>query len=347
MRVVVIGATGSLGLSTMRALSAEPGVTSLLGVARRRPDLEVEGAGWARADITTDPLDELFAGAGAVVHLAWAFHPARDPVATWRTNVLGTTRVLQAAARTGVGAVVYASSVAAYAPGPPDRRVAEDWPTFGYPTSAYSREKAYVERLLDTFEIDRPDIRVVRLRPGLVFGRHAASAQRRVFAGPLLPAVLLRPGRVPVIPDVPGLRFQALHGDDAARAFALAALRPVRGPFNLAAEPVLDGPAVAAVLGARTVRMSAGTVRAALAAAYRLRLAPVGPELFDLVLRLPLMDTARARAELHWTPLRSAASALPELIEGLRDGAGAATPVLAPSPSGAERVRELWSGARG
>ncbi|GAB2830474.1 SDR family oxidoreductase [Actinocorallia aurea] len=346
MRVVVIGATGNLGLATMRALAAEPGVTSLLGVARRRPDLEIEGAGWARADITSDRLDGLLAGAGAVVHLGWAFHPARDPVATWRTNVLGTTRVLQAAARAGVGAVVYASSVAAYAPGPPERRVAEDWPTFGYPTSAYSREKAYVERLLDTFEADQPGIRVVRLRPGLVFSRGAASAQRRIFAGPLLPTVLLRPGRVPVVPDVPGLRFQALHSDDAGRAFALAALRPVRGPFNLAAEPVLDGPAIAAVLGARTVRMSAGAVRAVLAAAYRLRLAPIGPELFDVVMRLPLMDTGRARAELHWTALRSAASALPELIEGLHEGAGDRTPVLHPS-SAASRARELWSGARG
>ncbi|MDX6743975.1 NAD-dependent epimerase/dehydratase family protein [Actinocorallia sp. A-T 12471] len=346
MRVVVIGATGNLGLSTMRALADEPAVTSLLGVARRRPDLDIPGAGWARADITRDALDPLLSGAGVLIHLGWSFHPMRDPVATWRTNVLGTARVLQAAARAGVGAIVYASSVAAYAPGPPERRVAEDWPTFGYPTSAYSREKAYVERLLDGFETDRPDIRVVRMRPGLVFGRHAASAQRRIFAGPLLPTMLLRPGRVPVVPDVPGLRFQALHSADAGRAFALAALRPVRGPFNLAAEPVLDAAAIAAVLGARTVRTSAAAVRAALAAAYRLRLAPAGPDLFDLVMRLPLMDTERARAELHWEPVHTAASALPELIEGLRAGAGEATAVLRPS-SAPGRVRELFSGVGG
>ena len=45
-------------------------------------------------------------------------------------------------------ALVYASSVGAYAPGPKDRRVPETWPTTGVESSFYSRDKAAVERLL-------------------------------------------------------------------------------------------------------------------------------------------------------------------------------------------------------
>jgi UDP-glucose 4-epimerase len=65
--------------------------------------------------------------------------------------------------------MVYGSSVGAYSPGPKDRRVDESRPAEGTPTSFYARHKAEVERLLDRFQLERPEIRVVRLRPGLIF----------------------------------------------------------------------------------------------------------------------------------------------------------------------------------
>ena len=79
-------------------------------------------------------------------------------------------------------ALVYASSVGAYSPGPKDRRVDESWPTAGIESSFYSRHKAEVERLLDRFERETPSVRVVRLRPALIFKREAASGIRRLFA---------------------------------------------------------------------------------------------------------------------------------------------------------------------
>jgi len=41
MRVVVTGATGNVGTSVLRALSREDGIESILGIARRRPTLQV------------------------------------------------------------------------------------------------------------------------------------------------------------------------------------------------------------------------------------------------------------------------------------------------------------------
>src|SRR5690606_9993072 len=114
------------------------------------------------------PLGEAFAGADAVVHLAWAFQPTHDPATTWRTNVLGSMRVFDAVAAAGVPALLHASSVGAYSPGPKDHAVDESWPTHGWPDAAYCREKAYLERALDTFERDHPAPRVVRMPPALL-----------------------------------------------------------------------------------------------------------------------------------------------------------------------------------
>src|ERR687893_737546 len=134
MRVVVVGASGNLGTSVLRSLSMEPRVESVLGVARRLPNLKVEKVEWAAADVVTDDLVPLLRGADAVVCLAWIIQPSRDLTKQWMTNVEGTMRVAHATKEAGVPAFLYASSIGAYSPGPKDRAVDESYPTGGLPT---------------------------------------------------------------------------------------------------------------------------------------------------------------------------------------------------------------------
>jgi len=343
---VITGASGNVGTSVVAALAEDERVGSMLGLARREPTWSAAKLTWATADIGIDELDGHLAGADAVVHLAWLFQPTHDPVVTWRNNVLGAIKVFEAAGRAGVPALVYSSSVGAYSPGPQHEPVDESWPTHGWPGAAYCREKAYLERWLDGFEATHPDTRVVRIRPAFLFKRESASEQRRLFAGPLLPGMLVRRGLVPAVPDVTGLRFQALHTDDAAQAFRLVLHRDVRGAFNIAADPVIDGRVLAELLHARRVPLPPGALRLPLAAAWRMRLVPASPDLFDAVLRLPIMDSTRARTELGWAPRRTATEALEELLAGLREGAGLATPPLASRVRGG-RLRELLGNGAG
>lgn len=207
-RIVVTGATGNVGTSLVRLLSEDPEVDSVLGVARRIPEWFPEKTSWTAVDLSAEDTDlaEEFAGATAVVHLAWAFQPTHDPAVTWRTNVLGSTRVFEAVAAARVPTLVHASSVGAYSPGPKDHAVDESWPTHGWPGAAYCREKAYLERALDSFERVYPETRVVRMRPAFLFKKESASEQRRIFGGRFLPGQLARPELLPVLPDIPGLR---------------------------------------------------------------------------------------------------------------------------------------------
>jgi nucleoside-diphosphate-sugar epimerase len=347
MRVVVTGASGNVGTSVLAALAGESAVTSVLGLARRRPKLEVAKTTWATADVAADDLTGHIRGADAVVHLAWLIQPSHDPFAMWRTNVVGTERVLAAASQAGVGTVVCASSVGAYSPGPKDRQVDEGWPTHGVTTSAYSRDKAYQERLLDLFERDHPQVRVVRLRPALTFKREAASEIRRFFLGPLVPGSLARAGAIPVVPRVKRLRTQAVHADDVGQAYRLAVAGDARGPFNLAADPVLDAGVVAAMLDARPVPVPAAVLKAGAAATWRLHLQPVSPGWLDLALQSPLLDAGRARAELGWSPRHSATETVEELLAGFREAAGADTPPLDPDAGGPLRLGEFRTGVGG
>ncbi|MHD0279682.1 NAD-dependent epimerase/dehydratase family protein [Rhodococcus aetherivorans] len=341
LKVVVTGATGNVGTSVTAALGAQDAVGSVVGIARRPTDWRCRKTEFVVADVADDDLHELLRDAAAVVHLAWLFQPTHKPEITWRNNVLGSIRVFETVAEVGVPTLVHASSGGAYSPGPQDERVDERWPTHGWPGAAYPREKAYLERWLDTFELRHPDIRVVRMRPGFLFKRESATAQRRLFAGPLLPGRLVR--ALPVVPRTAGLRMQVLHTDDAADAYVRAVLRPVRGAFNLAAEPPVDAEVLAEILGARTVPVPPAALHAAVAAAWHARLAPASPGLVDTVLRLPLMDCTRARTDLEWIPRFSPRATLEEFLTGLRDGAGLPTPPLAEDSVG-RRLHEVATG---
>jgi UDP-glucose 4-epimerase len=347
MRVLVTGASGNVGTSMLAALAQESSVTEIVGIARRLPRARFEKTSWQRADIARDELTPLFKGADVVIHLAWLIQPSREEALTRQVNVEGSARVFAAVAAAGVPALVYASSVGAYSPGPGARAVDESWPTNGIASSFYSRHKAEVERLLDRFEAEHADVRTVRLRPALIFKREAATGIRRLFIGPLLPNRLVRPRLLPALPYPRGLRTQAVHSLDVGEAYRLAAVNPVRGAFNIAAEPVLDARAIASVVRARPLELSPSAVRGAAWASWKLRLQPTSPGWLDMGIRSPIMQTMRAREQLGWQPSRSATQALGELIEGLREGAGLQTPPLDPASSGPLRSREFATGVGG
>lgn len=344
-RIVVTGATGNVGTSVLRALSADPSVDEIVGVARRLPQIEFARTRFVAADVARDELAPIFDGADAVIHLAWLIQPSRDRALTRSVNVDGSGRVFDAVAAAGVPALVHASSVGAYSPGPKDRFVDESWSTGGIQTSFYSRDKSDVEQILDAFETAHPQIRVVRLRPGLIFKGDAASGIRRLFAGPLLPTALLRRGLIPVVPAMKRLRLQGVHSHDVGEAYRLAALSSAaRGPFNIAADPVLDPDELGRLLDARPIGMSPRVLRTLADVSWKLHLQPSPAGWLDMALGVPLMDTTRAREELHWEPAHTAGEALLELIAAMRRGEGLPTAPLQPGGAGPLRIRELLTG---
>jgi nucleoside-diphosphate-sugar epimerase len=351
MRIVIVGASGNAGTALLRRLGTEPDVEAV-GVVRRPPPADAgapyDGVEWHPLDIgapsAAGELAAVFAGAAAVIHLAWQIQPSHDQAQLRRTNVDGSRAVIDAVVAAGVPALLFASSVGAYAPGPKDSFVDETWPATGVPGSSYSRDKATVEALLDTLEADHPAVRVVRLRPGLIFQRDVGTEISRYFVGPFAPVRLLRFGRLPLVPDNAALRVQAVHADDVADAFARAALGDARGAFNIVAGPVLTPGSIAANFHGRTVGVPGVVLRTLADLSWRGRLQPVDAGWVDLALNAPLLDAGRAHRELGWQPRVDALTALTELLDGMARRAHTASPPLsaqAPLPG------RLWGLLRG
>ncbi|MGI5176569.1 NAD-dependent epimerase/dehydratase family protein [Dactylosporangium sp. CA-152071] len=335
MRIVIVGATGNAGTALLRRLHQD-GTHDLAGVARRLPGpaagAPYTGVDWYQCDVgakgATHRLEPMFANADAVVHLAWQIQPSHDRQVLRRTNVDGSRAVIGAAVRAGVPALVVASSVGVYAPGPKDRLVGEDWPKTGVAASSYSRDKVVVEGMLDTVERTDPWLRIVRVRPGLIFQRDAGTEIARYFLGPLAPTRLLRFGRLPIVPDNPRLRLQAVHADDVADAYARALTSDVRGAFNLATDPVLTPRVAAEHFHGRTVPVPGVLLRGGAALSWWLRLQPVDAGWVQLALSAPLMSSERATTELGWHPSVDAVAALRELVDGMAARAHTKSPPM-------------------
>ncbi|WP_281533615.1 NAD-dependent epimerase/dehydratase family protein [Cryobacterium breve] len=175
MKVVVTGANGKVGRAAVEALlNAGHDVT---GVDLARPVFEraVEGAArYQMADLTD--AGEAFAvirGADAVVHTAAIPDPTANPAhVVFRTNLMATFNVLEAAVRFGVPRFVNISSetvpgflfaergfLPEYAP------VDEDHPA--HPQDPYALTKLFGEQLMDA-AVARSDIRCISLRPSWV-----------------------------------------------------------------------------------------------------------------------------------------------------------------------------------
>jgi UDP-glucose 4-epimerase len=332
MRIVVTGATGNLGTALLRAVAVTLPDAEVVAVARRAPEGErpvaPQRTEWVGRDVRDDDLAPVLDAADALVHLSWAFHPTHDPEQTWRTNAIGTRRVLDAAARATVPQVVVASSVAAYSPRRSLEMVDESWPTDGSSDAPYAREKAYVERALDAFEAGHSHVAVTRMRPAFVFQESAASEQRRIFAGRLAPTRAALRAAAVAVPVPTSLALQAVHADDVGAALVAAVAARAGGPFNLAADDVLDGEGLQDVFGGRPVPVPDRLARLTVAAGFRSRVLPADPRLLDALLRVPMLSNARARDQLGWQPRHTSADALRSLREGLLQRAGAPTPPM-------------------
>lgn len=343
MRIAITGASGNVGTAVLRnlqrQLESKPGSLELVGISRRLPDTSrapYRGVEWHTLDVGADAdfprLRTALADVDALVHLAWQLQPNRDLEQLFRTNVTGTANVLEAAGQAGVGHIVCASSVGAYSRAPKDRRTDESWPATGIPGSHYSRHKAEQETLLDRFAVDHPDVRVARLRPGLTFQRNAGSEIGRYFLGPLVPRLLPRRLKIPILPAPDDLIFQAVHADDVAEAYWRVLDRRESGAFNIAAEPAVTPQELARLLHARRILpIPMSLLRGLAGLTWKLRIQPTDAGWIDMAAGAPVMDTGRARRLLDWEPKTSSVDAIAQLLDGMATGEGVApSPVLKP-----------------
>jgi UDP-glucose 4-epimerase len=332
-RIVITGASGNVGTALLKRLTVSGADYDIQGVARRRPPSSgvYQRAQWHQLDLA-DPqsvtrLQRIFTGVDCVVHLAWGFQPTRNTRYLDAVGIGGTSAVLTAAHVAGVGQLVHMSSVGVYAAGRYGQRVDESWSTAGIPTSPYSRAKSQAEAMLDDYERTTADgVAVARLRPGFIVQRDAAEGLRRYTLPAYVDPRWLR--LLPVLPLDRSLTIPMIHSDDVADACTRVIERRSTGAFNLSAEPPIRRDDIAHVLGAKPIHVPSSLLRPLVQVSWLARLQPIDQGWLDMAFTVPLLNTARARDVLGWTPQHDALQALADVIDGFTHHSDAPSPVL-------------------
>jgi nucleoside-diphosphate-sugar epimerase len=328
LTVAVTGPTGTFGFGLMPLLQADPRIGRIVGIARRPFDPAEHG--WTKmqyrqGDVRDrDALEEAFADADVVVHLAFMI-TGNAPRATIRAiNVDGTLNTFRAAAGAGARRFVYASSVAAYgfhADNPVG--MTEEWPVRPAARLFYAQEKAEIERLLHEEADAHPDLELYLLRPPIVLGPHTVGA-KEILPGVLAPLgnrlASRFGGRLPlplpaIVPDLP---VQFIHEDDVGQAFLLCAVGAgPPGAYNITGDGTLTGSEVAREMGVLPIAVPAGPVHAAARAIAALPLpafVPPATEWAESLSHPAIMDASKAKAELGWRPRYSSLDALRDTL---------------------------------
>jgi nucleoside-diphosphate-sugar epimerase len=329
LTVAITGPTGTFGSSLVPLLQGDDRVRRMVGIARR-PFNPAE-RGWSkleyrRGDVRDrGALEEAFSGADVVVHLAFLIVGGGKGT-TRSINVEGTLNAFRAAAAAGVRRFVYASSVAAYGfhrDNPVGMR--EEWATRPADRLFYAQQKAELENLLRQEAEAHPSVDLYLLRPPIVLGPDAigGKADLPAWLTPLWTAIKAGVSRVPVPAPVPDLPLQLIHQDDVAEALrqcVVAAGPP--GAYNIAADDVVTFGDIARELGIRPVRLPAAPAQTAARLVAQLPFLPSVAQWVEAASHPAIMDTTRAREELHWRPRYTALESVRATLE-LGEGAPA------------------------
>ncbi len=244
-------------------------------------------------------------GIGTLIHLAFIAYPTRDSGFEYDVDVRGTANVLEACAKAGVKRLVVASSDCAYGffEGTPDY-LPETAPIRSTPGFPYSENKAAIEGMIAGFAASHRACAVAVLRPCIVMGPTCKSTTAQSMRQPVIIGVR---GYDPIM--------QFVHEDDTAEAFYLAAVKDVRGAFNLAADEGIRYSELARYLGKKYLALPPKLIYSLVEILFRLRLVPFGKSQIDYI-RYPLsMDTEKIRKELGFKPRHTTKETLRSFME--------------------------------
>ena len=303
-RIAITGSAGFLGEAAVDLVTALPSTEVVAAIDLRMtqgPPGETRPFISVVRDIR-EPLDSLFEALeiDCVIHLAFQLRTGRNEAEARSVNVDATGSLLDTCARTGVNQFVYLSSTTVYGAHDGAGYHKEDETPKPVKGFQYSQHKLKAEQLIQGFSHDHPEMAAAILRACVVMAPGADNFIAQSLGMRVLPT--------PMRANPP---MQFLHLDDYSSALSAVIGQRARGVYNIAGRGEVPWRDVAALTGARVIPVPASILKGLVAATWATGLqnasTPAGLEL----IRHPwLASTAKAEAELGWSPQRTSAEAL-------------------------------------
>jgi len=217
-KVLVTGAAGFLGESLVEKLCRSGHHVRVVLHDSQHPISQLGNVETVAADIRdAKSVQDIADGCGAIVHLAAKVHALDDSGEEQdyeAVNVAGTKHILDAAVRSGVNRIVFASSVKVFGE---ETTECVDETRAPDPQTAYGRSKWRAEQLVSEYAA-RHDLTAVSLRLPMVYGPTKKGNLYRMIEA-------IDHGRFPVLPRLSTVR-SLLHVENFVQAVLLCLQAP-------------------------------------------------------------------------------------------------------------------------
>ncbi|NOY69448.1 MAG: NAD-dependent epimerase/dehydratase family protein [Deltaproteobacteria bacterium] len=226
MRILVTGASGYIGGRMVKALCEKDWVEKVVGTDITEPTQKLPKFDFIQKDVR-EPMDDLFKNEkiDTVVHAAYAVTPRHDKNMMEDINKRGTRNVLAAVSKAGVKQFMITSSTMAYGFYPDnDTPLTEESPLRGNDDFTYAKNKKEIEKIMQGFIAEHPEIMVTILRPCFVIG----PAINNPFSRHLRKKFVLMPYNTQP--------FQYVHEDDLINVMILLIEKKIDGIYNVTAD---------------------------------------------------------------------------------------------------------------
>ncbi len=246
---MITGVSGYLGSRLVQALSGHRDIGKIVGIDIVPPRKKESGLLFYPYDIRDATVGRLMSehAVQTVIHLAFVVKPIHDLCRMHDIDYNGTANILACAAAADVRHLVAVSSTLAYGAHPDNpAELREENPLRGNPSYPYGHNKAMVDRMIQAFAANRPQMPVTILRPCTVFGPCVDNYVSRM---------LFRPFTIGIRGSNP--RVQFVHEDDFTKACLLALKAKKAGAFNIVGEGVLTAREIAGMTGTRMLPLPA------------------------------------------------------------------------------------------
>jgi UDP-glucose 4-epimerase len=311
--VMVTGVSRYLGGRFTQLLQADPDVERVIGVDVVPPKQDLGDAEFVRADIRNPIISKVIAQAevDTVVHMAVIATPlgAGGRATMKEINVIGTMQLLAACQKApSVRKLVVKSSTAVYGSSPRDPAMfTEDLEPQALARTGYAKDSVEVESYVRGFARRRPDVTVTTLRFANFVGPKVQTALTSYFSLPVVPTVL---GYDP--------RLQFVHERDGLEVLWRSTLGDHGGTFNIAGDGVLTLSHAIRRAGRPELPLPQPAAPWIGQLLRRLGVADFSPEQMRFLAYGRVVDTARMREVLGFSPRYSTVEAFDDFVAGQR-----------------------------
>ncbi len=299
--VLINGIDTLLGSRVARILSNNDTI-HVLGMGQQTPAVDVGRARFLPMVAAFNEYTDLLRSeqVNVVLHLDFLGeeHPIKNREQAVQRNVLRSIGIIGSCAAAGVQRVVLRSSTLVHGASITNPAlIAEEQPSSQAKVSGLLSNYREVEAFAVDFASKHLDMQIAWLRCAGLVGKQSRSPLAHYLAQRMPPMIA---GFAP--------RFQVLHLNDAARAFALAATANVAGAMHIATEPCVNLQQAIQLLGKQPAWVPAPLLNVTTG----LRIGS-WPYDHDFLRYSCLVRTTRAQQELGWQPTYHAHDALREM----------------------------------